>query len=115
MDTGSLAAAEAARRRVNRAAGHLRDAARDLARLTNGELDVLGVLTVHDADSAQSVSDLVSLERGRHGAVDVVVLARPTGRRGSSPTTAPTGAKENPHGNGSGAGRGRGTATVGQG
>lgn len=94
---GTRAAAEAARRKVKRAEGLLRDAARDLASLA-GDDDVLGVLRVHDAATVDSVRELIELGAGRHGAVDVVVIARPQRRARSIPTTGPnTGPKETIH------------------
>lgn len=89
------AAAEAARRRVRRAAGLLREASRDLAAATGGDT-ALGVIRAHDPPSAQSAHDLIALGIARHGAVDVVVVARPTGR--AQPPHGPDGAKENTNG-----------------
>ena len=87
------AAAESARRRVRRAAGLLKEATRDLAAAVDGQTS-LGTVHVHDASSAESARDLIALGVGRHGAVDVIVIARPTRRAGSTPTTALTGEGE---------------------
>lgn len=73
------AAADAARRKVKRAAGLLKDAARDLAAAADGQ-EALGVIRAHDAASTQAALELVRLGVGRHGGVDVIVIARPTGR-----------------------------------
>lgn len=89
------AAGEAARRKVNRAAGLLRDAARDLASLADGNT-IVGVQRVHDSETVASARELIATGAARHGAVDVIVIARPT-RRDSNPTTAPPGAKETTH------------------
>lgn len=83
----------AARRRVNRAVGQLRDAGRELASLENGDVDLLGVLTVNDDGTAEQAERLVRLGVNRYGAVDVVVAARPGGHR-STPTTAAPAAEE---------------------
>lgn len=93
---GTRAAAEAARRKVKRAEGLLRDAARDLASLA-GDDNVLGVLRVHDAQTIESAAELIELGAGHHGAVDVVVIARPQRRARSTPTTGPDGPKETPN------------------
>lgn len=89
------AGAESARRKLKRAAGLIRDATADLAAVSGGQA-ALGVTRVHDVRSRADVLALIDLGVGRHGAVDVVVVARPTGRaRQHPPTTAPAGAKEN--------------------
>lgn len=88
MDAASSAAAEVARRRVKRAGGLLREAVRDLAALADGPTAV-GVTRVHDQATAEAARELIALGVGRHGAVDVVVLARPT-----HPHQGPEGAKE---------------------
>jgi hypothetical protein len=79
VDTADRAAVESTLRRVKRASGQLREAARDLSQLADG-LDVVGVTHVHDGTSAGNASELIALGLGRHGAVDVVVIAR-SGRR----------------------------------
>lgn len=89
------AAAEAARRKLKRASGLLRDALHELAAIVDGET-ALGVLRAHDAQSTQQALELIRLGVARHGAVDVIVLARPTGR--AHPPRPPDGAKEQPHG-----------------
>jgi hypothetical protein len=89
------AAAEVTRRKVRRVAGLLRDVDRELAQLA-GDTDVFGVHRVHDQESLEAASELVSLGVGRYGSVDVVVIPRAT-RRDNTPTTAPSGAKENSH------------------
>jgi len=90
------AAAEAARRKVNRAAGLLRDASAELAALAADDVETVGITRVHDNDSLQDAIDLVARGLLRHRAVDVVVIARPRRRR--PPTTAPeNGAKGNTH------------------
>jgi len=91
VDT-TAAAAEGARRKVKRAAGLLKDATRDLAALTEGQ-QALGVLRVHDMNTVNDARDLISLGVARHGAVDVIVIARPNGRVHIPPTAA-TAAKE---------------------
>jgi len=92
------ATAESARRRVKRASGLLRDAARDLMAITEGQ-EALGVHHVHDTESVQGARDLISMGVARYGAVDVIVIARPTGRAARiTPTTAAQAAKENTHG-----------------
>lgn len=92
----TVARAEAARRKVKRAAGLLKDAGRDLAALTEGT-DALGVICAHDQPSMRTVSDLIRLGVGRYGAVDVVVIARPV-RATHKPTMAADAAKESTHG-----------------
>jgi hypothetical protein len=88
MDQAAIhAGAEAARRKVRRADGLLRDAVRDLAALC-GEQDTVGVLRAHDGASIADARELIELGVARHGAIDVVVLARPTGRVRSTPTMA---------------------------
>lgn len=84
---------EAARRRLNRAAGLLRETSRELAEAAAGGDDVQSVHRAHDRDSIDAARALIALAVARHGAVDVVVIARPN-RRTSTPTTATT-AKEN--------------------
>lgn len=91
------AGAESARRRVRRASGLLREAARDLAALTEG-LESLGTQHAHDLESINAARDLISLGVARHGAVDVVVIARPRSRARNTSTTAADAAKENTHG-----------------
>jgi len=90
------AAVEAARRRINRAAGLLREAGAELAALAADDVETVGSLRVHDNDSLQEAIDLVARGLLRHRTVDVVVIARPRRRR--PPTTAPrVGAKGNTH------------------
>lgn len=91
------AAAEAARRKVRRASGLLRDAARDLAAAVDGQT-VLGVLHAHDATTIADAEGLIALGVGRYGAVDVIVIARPTGRQSHTHHGPQRGAKENEHG-----------------
>jgi hypothetical protein len=86
--------AETARRRVKRASGLLREAVADLAGVVGGE-DVLGTLRVHDAQTQEDVAGLIELGIVRYGAVEVVVIARPSRRANSIPTTAVNSAKEN--------------------
>jgi hypothetical protein len=83
------AATEAARTKVKRAAGLLRDASRDLAQAAEPPL---GTIHVADLDTVRQVRDLISVGVARYGAVDVIVLPRPRGR--AHQTTAPEGAKE---------------------
>jgi hypothetical protein len=98
MDTAQASAVELARRKVNRASGLLRDASRALAALAEGQ-DTLGVLRAHDEQSLAGAHELIELGVARHGAVVVVVIARPTGRAGSTPpTAAQNAAKENRNG-----------------
>lgn len=85
MDPIEAAGTEAARRKVKRAAGLLRDAGRELAVLTDGPT-VLAASCVHDDATAAHVADVIADAIRRHGAVDVVVTARPQAR---APTTAP--------------------------
>lgn len=92
MDEAVRAAAEAARRRVKRAQGLLREAAHDLAALADGPT-VLGVHRVHDAASANAARESIVTCAAQCGAVDVVVIARP-GARATQPTTAAIAAKE---------------------
>lgn len=82
------AAAEAANRRIRRATGLLRDASRDLAAALDDDTPPLGVLNVHDADTADAARDLIAVGVGRYGAVEVLVLPRPTRRHRHTPTTA---------------------------
>jgi hypothetical protein len=93
MRTEERAAVEAAARRLKRAAGLLRQATQELAALEDG-LTVLGVSYVHDRATADSVRNLIDLSVGRHGGVDVIVIARP--RRAHSPR--PERAKEERNG-----------------
>lgn len=67
----------AARRRVKRAAGFLRDAAADLSVVLSEGGDTIGVVHVVDDATARSAADLVRVAHARHGDVDVVILARP--------------------------------------
>lgn len=83
MDS-TQAACEAARRRVKRATGLLSEAARDLAAATGGQT-TLGVVRVHDTQSAIAAHDLIEIGVGRHGAVDVIVVARPRPRPRTNP------------------------------
>ena len=87
------AAAEVARRKVNRAAGLLRDAQAELAALVADDVEMVGIVRVHDADSLQDACDLAAHGRVRHGIVDVVVIARPR----KHTHHGPNGAKENGH------------------
>jgi hypothetical protein len=88
MDEAAVrAGAEAAKRKVKRADGLLRDAVRELAALAEGQ-DTLGILRAHDEQSLADARELIELGVARHGAVDVVVIARPTGRVRSNPTMA---------------------------
>lgn len=73
---GTAAAAAIAHRRVKRAMGLLRAAAKTLAPET-GELDVVAELAVTDDASAGELVELVELARSRYPELDVVVLARP--------------------------------------
>lgn len=79
MDVEQTAAAEVARRQVRRANGLLKEAAQALAALVYGE-DTVGVLRAHDERSRAQAQELVTLGCARYGAVDVVVIGRPTGR-----------------------------------
>ncbi len=72
------AAAQVAVRRLKRASGLLKEATRDLASV--GDTTVAGTHHVHDAASARAALELIEVGVGRYGAVDVVVIARPTGR-----------------------------------
>jgi len=92
MDPRS-AAADSARRKIKRANGLLRDAARDLAQLADDDAAPLGVLRAHDSESIAAAHDLISVGVAKHGAVDVIVIAR--SRRDHH---SPTGAEENTHG-----------------
>lgn len=85
MDEAAVrAGAEAAKRKVKRADGLLRDAVRELAALAEGQ-DTLGILRAHDEQSLADARDLIEGGVARHGAVDVVVIARPTGRARNPP------------------------------
>lgn len=95
MDT-TRAAVEAAKRKVKRANGLLKDAARDLAAITEGQ-NALGVLRAQDTPSIDAARDLISVSVAHYGAVEVIVIARPAGRAHTH-TTAATAAKENTHG-----------------
>lgn len=98
------AAVESARQRVKRATGQLKEASRDLATFGDG-LTVLEVHRVYDADTEAAARDAIAVGKGRFGAVDVVVIARPQGRRQHPPTTAADAAKENGHAEGQGPAR----------
>jgi len=78
-DLAAQAVAEAARRKVKRASGLLHEATRELAALTEAQ-DHLSVLRAHDRQSADAAHELVELGLARYGAVDVVVIARPSRR-----------------------------------
>lgn len=92
MDTGPAAAVEVARRQIKRASGLLRDATRSLAAAAESET-VLGVVHVHDAQTLAQAQDLIRVGVGHHGAVDVLVVASPAGRRPTPPRPR-NGAKE---------------------
>lgn len=96
-DLVAQAAAESARRKVRRAAGLLKDTMQVIADLLDGP-NVLGVSRAHDRSSIEDVQRLISLGVARHGAVDVVVIARPQGRTQHQPTTAADAAKESTDG-----------------
>jgi hypothetical protein len=91
-------AAEAAKRKVKRANGLLREVVGELAALAEGQ-DTLGVLRVHDDDSRDAAHRLIELGLVQHGAVDVVVIARPTGGKSHHGRREAT--KENQNGNSS--------------
>lgn len=97
MDAAVRAEAETAKRKVKRAEGLLREAVRALGALAEGQ-DTLGVLTAHDESSTDAVHELIEGGVARHGAVEVVVIARPTGRVRSTPPTAAHAAEENRNG-----------------
>jgi len=88
-------AAEAARRKVNRAAGLLRDAAAELAALVSDDVETVGIVRVHDVESLEDARQTALGGLARHGMVDVVVIARPRTRR--TPTTARERAKGADH------------------
>lgn len=69
---------EQARRRVKRAGGLLREAARDLARLTSDGPGIIATVAVIDADTEAQALALLRLERARRGELDVVLLPRPS-------------------------------------
>jgi hypothetical protein len=81
-------AAQAAARKVKRAEGLLRDAVRDLTSLA-GDGDVFDVVRAHDRSSTRAALELIEVGVGRHGAVDVLVIARPTGRPQHHPHHGP--------------------------
>lgn len=87
-DDQRAASLQAARSRIKRAGGLLREAARDLAIATDGET-ALGTTRVHDDPSRQAALDLIGVGVARYGAVDVVVIARPIRRRTNPPTGRP--------------------------
>jgi hypothetical protein len=82
VDVEQTAAAEVARRKVRRASGLLREAGEALAGLVDGE-DTVGVLRAHDEGSRAQAQELVTVGCARYGAVDVVVIARPSARERS--------------------------------
>lgn len=86
------ALAESARKDLNRADSAVRSAREKLAVLADGA-DVFSASTLTDAPRSRAAI-LAALDRAvsLYGVVEVIV--RPLGRRGSTPTTAPTGAKE---------------------
>lgn len=89
MSDSRRAAMQAARTRVKRAQGLLREAARDLAIATDGDTP-LGNTRVHNDQTRQAALDLIGVGVARYGAVDVIVIARPL--RPGHPSKAPHGA-----------------------
>ena len=86
------AAIEVARRQVKRAEGLLREAGRSLAAAA-GDDNVVGIVHVQDAEAVDAARQLIEAGAGRHGAVDVIVVARPRRAR-STPTTVAAATKE---------------------
>lgn len=78
-DPDRVARATVARRRINRAAGLLREARTDLAHASDGA-DTIAVVHVDAGDQAALEEVVASARLGatRPGGVDVVILARPT-------------------------------------
>lgn len=77
MDSSKAARIEAAKRKVKRASGLLRDAARELAAAGEDHTTV-GTVHVANSDQARDADSLIAIGLARYGAVDVVVLARHT-------------------------------------
>lgn len=85
MTPAHAAAAAAAHRRVKRAMGLLRAAATALAPHA-GELDLVGEVHLEQGQSdLTTLLELLELARGRHGALDVVILAAPRSSSSSPP------------------------------
>lgn len=68
---------ELARRRVKRAAGQLREAARDLGAALEDDADVVGVTRATWPADVRNVTAAVQRAVDRYGEVQVVVIARP--------------------------------------
>lgn len=81
-DVIAQAAAEAARQRVHRASGQLRQATRDLASLTDGV--TAQVIHIRHADALPGAYDRIAADQALYGGVDLVVIARPQGRGAST-------------------------------
>lgn len=76
MQPSEAALAAAAKQRVKRAMGQLRDATRDLMALNDGQTIVGTVPVAREAD-VRRADAMIEIGLARHGAIDVVVLARP--------------------------------------
>jgi hypothetical protein len=73
---GSAAAGASAHKRVKRAQGLLRAAAKLLAPLAD-DADLVGELELHADDDLEQLLELVALARRGRPSIDVVILARP--------------------------------------
>lgn len=80
MNTPEAAALEAARRKVKRANGLLREAVGELAQLAGDGPTVVSSTRVHDAASTEAALERIAFGRSRYGAVDVIVVAAPRRR-----------------------------------
>lgn len=94
MDSAQ-AAAETARGKVKRASGLIDEALRELKQLVDGDVTTVGTARAHDRESLAAARDLISVGIAKHGAVDVIVIARPT-RRAHTHHSA-NGAQEQTH------------------
>lgn len=65
-----------AKRKVKRASGLLRDAARDLAAAADGT-DVVGTFVIRDSQDVQTVTAALQLELERRGPHEVVLIREP--------------------------------------